>query len=92
MSPLAFDIYAILQTGMCRGDAPLHRYDLVERLASPFSKLDGDTPALAAALEELATACRANGVPPITVMMVKEHLTLRVELRGVCSRTYPPTL
>jgi hypothetical protein len=94
MSPLAFDIYVVLRARVHSIRPELTYDELVEGLPSPFNALDADSPILTTALEELAFACRANGLPPITMMLVKqdEDCTPPTELKKVRSSSYPPAL
>jgi hypothetical protein len=96
MSPLAFDIYAILRTRVRLACPELSPSELVARLPFPFNELDGHSPLIATALDELATTCRGYGLPPITAMVVKAdaapHPVTDTELRKVRSSSYPPAL
>jgi hypothetical protein len=96
MSPLAFDIYAILRTRVQLARPELSHSELVESLPSPFNELDGDSPIIATALDELAITCRSYGLPPITAMVVRTDSdrdpASDAELRKVRSSSYPPAL
>jgi hypothetical protein len=93
MSPLAFEIYAILRGRVLLGLSPVPRSELAGGLSSPFNTLDGDSPVLATALDEVATMCRATGLPSITAMVVTETAgAAQAELRAVRSSSYPPAL
>jgi hypothetical protein len=97
MSPLAVNIYALLRTRMRFANPALSYGDLVGNLPSPFNSLDADSPVLAIAVEEVATACRVHGLPAITAMLIvsadpANDEPVSGELTRVRSSSYPPAL
>jgi hypothetical protein len=75
------------------GHPPLTLGELVERLPRPFNALGEASPILASAIEELSVACRMNGFPLITAMVVRRDADFSAPvLKGVRSCSYPPVL
>jgi hypothetical protein len=95
MSPLAFDIYAILRNRVALAHPEVSCAELVGSLPSPFNELDADSPLIETALEELTYACLTHGLPPITAMVVQandEAPSSEVEMKQVRTSSYPPAL
>jgi hypothetical protein len=75
------------------GHPPLTLGEVVAKLPRPFSTLGERSPILASAIEELAVACRVNGFPVITAMVVNHDADFSAcVLTGVRSWSYPPVL